>query len=108
MLRDYKYRGYSAVETIQRWPDVQAGEEKWIFPYQENADVMFNSSLLYEFSVLKWKVEPLLRSVPEKLPEYSEARRLLNLLEYVAPLPDSQLPPTSVIREFLGGSSFKY
>jgi uridine kinase len=69
---------------------------------------MFNSSLLYEFSVLKWKVEPLLRSVPEKLPEYSEARRLLNLLEYVAPLPDSQLPPTSVIREFLGGSSFKY
>ena len=108
MLRDYKYRGYSAVETIQRWPDVQEGEEKWIFPYQENADVMFNSSLLYELSVLKWKVEPLLRGVPEKLPEYSEARRLLNLLEYVAPLPDSQLPPTSVIREFLGGSSFKY
>ena len=108
MLRDYKYRGYSAVETIQRWPDVQAGEEKWIFPYQENADVMFNSSLLYEFAVLKWKVEPLLRGVPEKLPEYSEARRLLNFLEYVVPLQDDELPPTSVIREFLGGSSFKY
>lgn len=108
MLRDYKYRGYSAVETIQRWPDVQAGEEKWIFPYQENADVMFNSSLLYEFAVLKWKVEPLLRGVPEKLPEYSEARRLLRFLDYIVPLPDNELPPTSVIREFLGGSSFKY
>ena len=108
MLRDYKYRGYSAVETIQRWPDVQAGEEKWIFPYQENADAMFNSSLLYEFAVLKWKVEPLLRSVPEKLPEYSEARRLLRFLDYVVPLQDDELPPTSVIREFLGGSSFKY
>ena len=108
MLRDYKYRGYSAVETIQRWPDVQAGEEKWIFPYQENADAMFNSSLLYEFAVLKWKVEPLLRGVPEKLPEYSEARRLLRFLDYVVPLQDDELPPTSVIREFLGGSSFKY
>ena len=108
MLRDYKYRGYSAVETIQRWPDVQAGEEKWIFPYQENADAMFNSSLLYEFAVLKWKVEPLLRGVPEKLPEYSEARRLLRFLDYVVPLQDNELPPTSVIREFLGGSSFKY
>ena len=108
ITRDHKYRSYSAQDTIGRWASVRAGEEKWIFPYQENADVMFNSSLLYEFAVLKWKVEPLLRGVPEKLPEYSEARRLLNFLEYVVPLQDDELPPTSVIREFLGGSSFKY
>ena len=108
MIRDFATRGCDATATLQRWASVRKGEDKHIFPYQENADVMFNSSLLYELSVLKWKVEPLLRGVPEKLPEYSEARRLLNLLEYVAPLPDDQLPPTSVIREFLGGSSFKY
>lgn len=108
MLRDYKYRGYSAVETISRWPDVREGEEKWIFPYQENADVMFNSALLYELAVLKPHVEPLLRNVPENIPEYSEARRLLKILKYIVPLQDKELPPTSLIREFLGGSSFTY
>ena len=108
MLRDYKYRGYEAVETIRRWPDVREGEEKWIFPYQENADVMFNSALLYELSVLKPHVEPLLRQVPENREEYSVARRLLRFLEYIVPLQDKELPPTSVIREFLGGSSFTY
>ena len=108
MLRDAKYRGYSAVETIQRWPDVRKGEEEWIFPYQENADVMFNSSLFYELAVLKTHAEPILRAVPQNIKEYSEARRLLHLLEYVVPLQDKELPPTSVVREFLGGSSFKY
>lgn len=108
MLRDAKYRGYSAVETIQRWPSVREGEEEWIFPYQENADVMFNSSLFYELAVLKIHAEPILRAVPQNIKEYSEARRLLHLLEYVVPLQDKELPPTSVVREFLGGSSFKY
>lgn len=108
MLRDAKYRGYSAVETIQRWPSVRKGEEEWIFPYQENADVMFNSSLFYELAVLKTHAEPILRAVPQNIKEYSEARRLLHLLEYVVPLQDNELPPTSVVREFLGGSSFKY
>ena len=108
MLRDAKYRGYSAVETIQRWPSVREGEEEWIFPYQENADVMFNSSLFYELAVLKTHAEPILRAVPQNIKEYSEARRLLRLLEYVVPLQDNELPPTSVVREFLGGSSFKY
>lgn len=108
MLRDYKYRGYEAVETIRRWPDVREGEEKWIFPFQENADVMFNSALLYELSVLKPHVEPLLRQVPENREEYSVARRLLRFLEYIVPLQDKELPPTSVLREFLGGSSFTY
>lgn len=108
MLRDAKYRGYSAVETIQRWPSVREGEEEWIFPYQENADVMFNSSHFYELAVLRTHAEPILRAVPQNIKEYSEARRLLHLLEYVVPLQDNQLPPTSVVREFLGGSSFKY
>ena len=108
MLRDSKYRGYPAVETIQRWGSVRQGEEEWIFPYQENADVMFNSSLFYELAALKPHVEPLLRAVPQNIKEYSEARRLLRFLEYIVPLPDDELPPTSVVREFLGGSSFKY
>ena len=108
MLRDYKYRGYSAEETIRRWPEVREGEEKWIFPYQENSDVMFNSALLYELAVLKPHVEPLLRRVPQNTAEYSVARSLLKILEYIVPLQDNELPPTSVIREFLGGSSFTY
>lgn len=108
MLRDSKYRGYSAVETIQRWPDVRKGEEEWIFPYQENADIMFNSSLFYELAVFKSQVEPMLRAVPENIKEYSEAQRLLHFLDYIVPLPSEELPPTSVVREFLGGSSFKY
>ncbi len=108
MLRDSKYRGYSAIETIRRWPDVRKGEEEWIFPFQENADVMFNSSLFYELAVFKTQAETMLRTVPENIKEYSEAQRLLRFLDYIVPLPSDELPPTSVVREFLGGSSFKY
>ena len=108
MIRDAKYRGYSARETIMRWPDVRRGEEIWIFPYQENADVMFNSSLFYELAVFKSQAEPMLRAVPENCAEYSEAQRLLRFLDYIVPLQDKELPPTSLAREFLGGSSFKY
>ena len=108
LIRDAKYRGYHAQETIMRWPDVRRGEEKWIFPYQENADVMFNSSLFYELAVFKSQAEPMLRSVPENCAEYSEAQRLLRFLDYIVPLQDKELPPTSLAREFLGGSSFKY
>ena len=108
IIRDYKYRGYSAEETISRWPSVRAGEEKWIFPYQENADVMFNSALLFELAIIKDYAEPILRKVPNNRPEYSEAYRLRKFLEYFVPLQDKELPPTSRLREFLGGSSFRY
>ena len=108
IIRDYKYRGYSAEETISRWPSVRAGEEKWIFPFQENADVMFNSALLFELAIIKDYAEPILRKVPNNRPEYSEAYRLRKFLEYFIPLQDKELPPTSVLREFLGGSSFRY
>lgn len=108
IIRDYNYRGYSAEETINRWPSVRAGEVKWIFPYQENADAMFNSALLFELSVLKSHVEPVLYRVPESSPAYSEAYRLRHFLEYFIPVPDHDLPPTSLLREFLGGSSFTY
>ena len=95
-------------ETISRWPSVRAGEEKWIFPYQENADVMFNSALLFELAIIKDYAEPILRKVPNNRPEYSEAYRLRKFLEYFVPLQDKELPPTSLLREFLGGSSFRY
>lgn len=108
IIRDYKYRNYSAEETIARWPSVRAGEEKWIFPYQENADAMFNSALLFELAVLKDYVEPVLRKVPNRYPEYSEAHRLLRFLNYFVSVQDKELPPTSLLREFLGGSSFQY
>ena len=108
IIRDYKYRGYSAEETISRWPSVRAGEDKWIFPYQENADVMFNSALLFELAIIKDYAEPILRKVPNNRPEYSEAYRLRKFLEYFVPLQDKELPPTSLLREFLGGSSFRY
>lgn len=108
IIRDYKYRNYSAEETIARWPSVRAGEEKWIFPYQENADAMFNSALLFELAVLKDYVEPVLRKVPNRCPEYSEAHRLLRFLNYFVSVQDKELPPTSLLREFLGGSSFQY
>lgn len=108
IIRDYKYRNYSAEETIARWPSVRAGEEKWIFPYQENADAMFNSALLFELAVLKDYVEPILRKVPNRCPEYSEAHRLLRFLNYFVSVQDKELPPTSLLREFLGGSSFQY
>jgi len=108
IIRDYKYRNYSAEETIARWPSVRAGEEKWIFPYQENADAMFNSALLFELAVLKDYVEPVLRKVPNRCPEYSESHRLLRFLNYFVSVQDKELPPTSLLREFLGGSSFQY
>lgn len=108
IIRDYKYRGYSAEETIARWPSVRAGEDKWIFPYQEYADAMFNSALLFELAVLKDNVEPILRKVPNNCPEYSEAHRLLRFLSYFTSVQDKELPPTSLLREFLGGSSFRY
>ena len=108
IIRDFKYRGYSAEETISRWPSVRAGEDKWIFPYQENADVMFNSALLFELAIIKDYAEPILRKVPNNRPEYSEAYRLRKFLEYFVPLQDKELPPTSLLREFLGGSSFRY
>ena len=108
IIRDYKYRNYSAEETIARWPSVREGEEKWIFPYQENADAMFNSALLFELAVLKDYVEPVLRKVPNRCPEYSEAHRLLRFLNYFVSVQDKELPPTSLLREFLGGSSFQY
>ena len=108
IIRDYNYRGYSAQETISRWPSVRAGEDKWIFPYQENADVMFNSALLFELAVLRCHAEPILNSVPRNCSEYSEAYRLLKFIKYFTPVQDKEIPPTSLLREFLGGSSFKY
>lgn len=108
IIRDYKYRGVSAQETIRRWPSVRAGENKWIFPYQENADAMFNTAMLFEIAVIKSQAEPLLELVPESCPEYSEAYRLSKFLKYFYPIPYRSLPPTSLLREFLGGSSFKY
>lgn len=108
MVRDYKYRGYSAVETIQRWQSVRRGEEESIFPYQEEADLMFNSALPYEFNVLKSRADALLNEVPSNVPEYSEAVRLQRFLQVFAPLEDESIPPTSILREFLGGSSFSY
>ena len=108
IIRDYKYRSHSAEATINRWPSVRAGEEKWIFPYQENADAMFNSALIFELAVLKDHVEPVLRKVPNNSPAYSEAHRLLRFLSHFVPVQDEELPPTSLLREFLGGSSFVY
>ncbi len=108
IIRDYNYRGYSAVETISRWGKVMEGEEKWIFPYQENADMVFNSALLFEICVLKKFAEPILSVVPENSPEYHEVHRLLNFLKYFEMIPEVELPLTSLLREFLGGSTFKY
>ena len=108
IIRDYKYRGVSAQETIRRWPSVRSGENKWIFPFQENADAMLNTAMLYELSVLKMQAEPLLQQVPENCEEFAEAYRLLKFLKYFKGLPYNNLPPTSLLREFLGGSSFHY
>ena len=108
IIRDYKYRGVDAQETIRRWPSVRAGENKWIFPFQENADAMFNTAMLFELAVIKSQAEPLLAQVPENSKEYAEAYRLLKFLRYIRPIPETQIPPTSLLREFLGGSSFKY
>ncbi len=108
IIRDYKYRNYSAENTILRWKSVRAGENKWIFPYQENADVMFNSALMFEIGVIKSHAEPLLKQVPQNSEAYSEAHRLLEFLKYFQPIKDVDIPLTSLVREFLGGSSFKY
>lgn len=108
LIRDYRYRSYSAIDTLSRWPSVRKGEDKWIFPYQENADVMFNSAMLYEFAALRRYAEPILSQVPNNAPEYAEAHRLLKFLKYFNYISDRELPPTSLLREFLGGSSFKY
>ena len=108
IIRDYNYRGVSAQETIHRWPSVRAGENKWIFPFQENADAMLNTAMLYELSVLKMQAEPLLQQVPENCEEFAEAYRLLKFLKYFKGIPYNNLPPTSLLREFLGGSSFHY
>ncbi|MBR1933863.1 MAG: nucleoside kinase [Prevotella sp.] len=108
IIRDHKYRGVSARETIRRWPSVRKGENQWIFPYQEHADQMFNTAMLFELAVIKQQAEPLLDQVPENCVEYAEAYRLKKFLKYIRPIPQDQIPPTSLLREFLGGSSFEY
>ena len=108
IIRDNKYRGVSAQETIRRWPSVRKGENRWIFPFQENADAMFNSAMLFELAVIKRQADPLLEQVPENCPEYAEAYRLRKFLKYIKPISEDQIPPTSLLREFLGGSSFEY
>jgi uridine kinase len=111
MVRDFKYRGYSSFDTLKRWPSVRRGEARHIFPFQEEADEIFNSALLYEFAVLKKRALPILNEVPQSAEEYSEARRLIKFLSYFEDIPknvEKEIPPTSIIREFIGGSSFKY
>lgn len=108
IIRDHKYRGASAIETLRRWPSVRRGEERWIFPYQENADSTFNSSLIFELGVMKDYGEAILREVPNDCPEYAEAYRLRRFLRYFLPIGEKSIPPTSLLREFLGGSSFRY
>ena len=108
MVRDYKYRANSVQDTIARWMSVRRGEDKWIFPFQENADVMFNSALIFELAVLKTYIMPLLQEVPKDSPEYTEANRIMRLLTCIKPMSNRDLPSTSLLREFLGGSSFKY
>jgi uridine kinase len=108
IVRDYRYRGYSALDTIGRYESVRRGEEKWIYPYQEEADVMFNSALLFELAVLKRHAEPILEEVPKYCDEYTDAHRLLKELSYFESIPEREIPPTSFLREFVGGSSFRY
>lgn len=108
IIRDHKYRGVSAVETLRRWPSVRRGEERWIFPFQENADSTFNSSLIFELGVMKDYAEAILRDVPNDCREYAEAYRLRRFLRYFLPIGEKSIPPTSLLREFLGGSSFRY
>ena len=108
IVRDYNKGAFTARQTISQWPKVRAAEDQWIYPYQENADVMFNSAYLVEFAVLRNHAEPILSSVPKNCPEYAEAHRLLKFIHYFVPVPDNEIPPTSLLREFVGGSSFKY
>ncbi len=107
IVRDARERGYTALDTLHRWPSVRKGEKRWIFPYQEHADVMFNSALVYELSVLKPLVEPLLFQIDHRAPEYVEARRLLALLRWLLPCPVDLVPSNSILREFVGGSSLQ-
>ena len=108
IVRDDKYRGVSACETIRRWPSVRAGEQKWIFPFQENADDMFNTAMIYELAVIKQQALRLLERVPQNKDEFSEAYRLSKFLHYFADMAENDLPFTSLLREFLGGSTFTY
>ena len=108
IIRDYKYRGYSALQTINRWPSVLRGEEQWITPFVEEADALFNSAMLFELAVLKEHALPIINRVPQNCTEYSEAYRLRRFLQYIVSVQDKDLPHTSLLREFLGGSSFKY
>jgi uridine kinase len=108
IVRDARYRNYSALDTLNRWQSVRSGEDKYIFPFQENADVMFNSALIYELGVLKHDAVPLLDEVPENVPEYNEAQRLKRILSYFKSIEIREIPPTSILREFLSGSSFRY
>jgi uridine kinase len=108
IVRDHKYRGASALDTIKRWPSVRRGENKWIMPFSENADAMFNSSLLFELSAMKNHALPILQQVPSSVEEYAEASRLIKFLNYFEPLDEKDIPSTSLLREFLGGSSFHY
>mgnify|MGYP002458560272 FL=1 len=108
LTRDYRQRGADALQTLSRWASVRRGEERHIFPYQENADVMFNSSLFYEISALRPFAEKILREVPDTVPEFDEARRMLKFLDNFIPITSDEIPPTSILREFIGGSSFKY
>jgi len=108
IVRDYNKGAFSAIQTIAQWPNVRGSESLWIYPYQEEADVLFNSSYLIEFAVLRNNAQMILSTVPKNCPEYSEAHRLLKFLSYFTPVPDKEIPPTSLLREFVGGSSFKY
>ena len=108
IIRDYKYRGVSARESIHRWPSVRKGENRWIFPFQENADAMFNTAMIFELAVIKQQAMDVLEQVPENCDEYAEANRLRKFLRYIRNIPETQIPPTSLLREFLGGSSFNY
>ncbi|MBQ3882327.1 MAG: nucleoside kinase [Bacteroidales bacterium] len=108
IVRDYKKGAFTAQQSINQWPSVRKSEEEWIYPYQEMADMMFNSAYLIEFAVLRNHAEPILASIPKNCPEYSEAHRLLKFIHYFTPVPDKEIPPTSLLREFLGGSSFTY
>ena len=107
IVRDYNKGAFTARQTISQWPSVCDAEEKWITPFQENADVMFNSAYLLEFAVMRNHAEPILASVPKNCPEYTEAHRLLRFIHYFTPVPDKEIPATSMIRQFIGGSSFK-
>jgi len=108
IVRDYRYRGFSALETIARCDSVRRGEERWIYPFQEEADVMFNSALIFELAVLRPYIEPILSKVPKYVDEYTDAHRLLKELSYFEIIPEKEIPPTSFLREFVGGSSFTY